>query len=100
MKVFVATSLFFIAQCAAFAPAFRPRPTTTVHDKAGGVADELGIPCEDECAIEKFPNLPASVHPGVLSGKPMMDLLNHAKENGKNLASERGGAKDGRSEKA
>jgi len=46
------------------------------------MSDDIGIPCEDECAIEKYPNLPASVHPGVLSGKPMMDLLEHAKENG------------------
>ena len=48
----------------------------------GGVAEELGIPCEDECSIDKYPNLPASVHPGVLSGQAMMDLLEHAKENG------------------
>ena len=29
-----------------------------------------------------FPNLPASVHPGVVSGQAMMDLLDHAKQNG------------------
>jgi fructose-bisphosphate aldolase class II len=51
-------------------------------NKAGGVAGELGNPCEDECAMTSFPNLPESVHPGVLSGKAMMDLLQHAKENG------------------
>ena len=56
---------------------------TTNANKAGGVAGELGIPCEDECAITSYPNLPESVHPGVLSGKAMMDLLQHAKENGK-----------------
>lgn len=46
------------------------------------MSDDVGIPCEDECALESFPNLPESVHPGVLSGKAMMDLLKHAKENG------------------
>jgi len=46
------------------------------------MSDELGIPCEDECAMESFPKLPPSVHPGVLSGQAMLDLLNHAKENG------------------
>lgn len=46
------------------------------------MADELDIPCEDDCALESYPNLPASVHPGVNTGKAMLDLLNHAKENG------------------
>ncbi|KAL7503947.1 hypothetical protein ACHAXN_001666 [Cyclotella atomus] len=46
------------------------------------IAEELDLPCEDECALKSFPNLPESVHPGVLSGQAMMDLLNHAKENG------------------
>ena len=49
------------------------------------MSDDVGIPCEDECALESFPNLPESVHPGVLSGKAMMDLLKHAKENGTSL---------------
>jgi len=42
----------------------------------------MGIPCKEECALESFPNLPESVHPGVLSGQAMMDLLQHAKNNG------------------
>ncbi len=46
------------------------------------IAEELAIPCEEACALECFPNLPASVHPGVLTGQAMVDLLNHAKENG------------------
>merc|ERR1719223_263856 len=45
-------------------------------------AADLGIPCEDECALQSFPNLPPSVHPGVVTGEAMFDLLNHAKENG------------------
>jgi hypothetical protein len=48
----------------------------------GGMSGDVGIPCEAECALEKYPNLPESIHPGVLSGQAMMDLLRHAKENG------------------
>jgi fructose-bisphosphate aldolase, class II len=48
----------------------------------GQASTELGLPCEDDCAIAKYPNLPASVHPGVLSGQAQLDLLRHAKENG------------------
>ena len=29
-----------------------------------------------------YANLPSSVHPGVVTGQAMLDLLNHAKENG------------------
>jgi len=46
------------------------------------ISEELGTPCEDDCAIDSFPNLPSSVHPGVVTGQAMIDLLNHAKENG------------------
>jgi fructose-bisphosphate aldolase class II len=46
------------------------------------VAEDLGLPCKGECDLPKYPNLPPSVHPGVLTGQAMMDLLNHAKENG------------------
>jgi len=46
------------------------------------IAEELDLPCEDECALKSFPNLPESVHPGVVTGKALADLLNHAKENG------------------
>ena len=49
----------------------------------GTMSDEVGIPCEEECALESFPGLPESIHPGVLSGQAMMDLLQHAKDNGK-----------------
>jgi fructose-bisphosphate aldolase class II len=47
------------------------------------MSEELGIPCEDDCALESYADLPDSVHPGVLSGQAQVDLLNHAKENGK-----------------
>lgn len=64
------------------APLFQSTETANTN-KAGGVAGELGNPCEDECAMTSYPNLPESVHPGVLSGQAMVDLLKHAKENGK-----------------
>eukprot|EP00435_Cladocopium_sp_Y103_P003273 s5613_g1.t1 len=32
--------------------------------------------------LGKFPKMPESVHPGVVSGQALVDLLNHAKENG------------------
>mmetsp|Transcript_828 Transcript_828/g.1594 ORF Transcript_828/g.1594 Transcript_828/m.1594 type:complete len:470 (-) Transcript_828:180-1589(-) len=32
--------------------------------------------------VGHFPNLPKTVHPGVLSGQALVDLLDHAKENG------------------
>jgi hypothetical protein len=47
------------------------------------MAEELGLPCEDECAAGSFPNMPDSIHPGVLSGQAQLDLYQHAKENGK-----------------
>jgi len=46
------------------------------------ISEELGIPCEEECAIDKYPKLPDTVHPGVVTGQAMIDLLNHAKEHG------------------
>lgn len=54
------------------------RTTTPLSD----MASELGIPCAEECALPKFPNLPDTIHPGVLSGKAQVDLYKHAKENG------------------
>mmetsp|Transcript_14020 Transcript_14020/g.28284 ORF Transcript_14020/g.28284 Transcript_14020/m.28284 type:complete len:428 (+) Transcript_14020:74-1357(+) len=62
-------------------PLFQSTETASTG-KSGGVAGELGNPCEDECAMACYPNLPESVHPGVLSGQAMLDLLQHAKENG------------------
>ena len=43
-----------------------------------GVADELGIPCVGEGALGAYPNLPESVHPGVVTGQALIDLLDHA----------------------
>ena len=75
-------SLFFASQALAFTPAaVSPRTPVSLQD----TAKELGIPCEDECALESYPNLPDSIHPGVLSGQAQLDLLKHAKENGKIL---------------
>ena len=69
----------------AYAHAFAPATTGRLSavKPLNKMADDVGIPCEDECALSSFPNLPESIHPGVLSGKAMMDLLKHAKDNGK-----------------
>ena len=74
----------------AFVPAstsslLRPLSSSSALNGAkskGGSSVDLGTPCEDECALERFPNLPDSIHPGVLSGQAQIDLLTHAKENG------------------
>jgi len=56
------------------------RSTTLLR---GTITDAYGLPCDDECAVDKFPNLPDSVHPGIVTGQALRDLLDHAKENGK-----------------
>ena len=83
--VFVArsTANAFITPATNMPVAFQSRESTA-QDMSKGIADELGTPCEDECAMDHYPNLPKSVHPGVVTGQAMIDLLNHAKENGKN----------------
>ncbi|EEC44953.1 fructose-1,6-bisphosphate aldolase [Phaeodactylum tricornutum CCAP 1055/1] len=85
MKIAV-VAFFVIAQCGAFAPAHYSRTVTSSTllgaKEKGGTSKELDLPCADECAISKYPNLPESIHPGVLSGQAQMDLLNHAKEHG------------------
>jgi hypothetical protein len=87
MKIVAAAFLasFAVLQCDAFVLTTlrsqswaRPAESKT----KGGSSAELGLPCEEECALECFPNLPPTVHPGVLSGQAQIDLLNHAKENG------------------
>lgn len=72
----------FAQYSAAFIPASHSRTTGLAAKTKGGSSAELGLPCEDECAILKYPNLPESIHPGVLSGQAQVDLLKHAKENG------------------
>lgn len=52
------------------------------------MSEELGTPCEEECALDSFPNLPPSVHPGVVTGQAMIDLLDHAKTNGETMVAE------------
>ena len=90
MKIIALSAIVLLHQyCAvvAFVPAtgvvaVRPHNLLTVRAGKGGSSAELGLPCEAECALESFPNLPPSVHPGVLSGQAQIDLLMHAKENG------------------
>jgi len=57
----------------------KPVATTKGQLEMGTMADELDMPCTD---VRSFPNLPPSVHPGVVSGQAMMDLLADAKEKG------------------
>lgn len=69
----------------AFAPtvSFAHKSSSSVSSSSlRSVSEEFGIPCVEDCAIEKYPNLPESVHPGVLSGQALMDLLADAKAKG------------------
>lgn len=83
----------FLASAAssAYVNAFAPNANGRLSSVTlkGGMSSDVGIPCEDECALESFPNLPDSIHPGVLSGQAMMDLLQHAKDNGKDREDKR-----------
>lgn len=80
MKLSLAIFLASVASSNAFAPSASGVSTFALK---GGMSDDIGLPCEDECALESFPNLPESVHPGIVSGQAMVDLLQHAKDNGK-----------------
>ena len=73
-----------IAICTSDVSAFAPSGASsrTASLILENMADDVGIPCEEECALDSYPNLPPSVHPGVLSGQAIMDLLQHAKDNG------------------
>jgi len=77
MKFALAAATFLLG-CDAFSPRAAFKPVT----KLSSIADEFGIPCDEDCALVSYPNLPASVHPGVVSGQALIDLLNHAKDNG------------------
>lgn len=54
-------------------------PRTTIRRtkvvELGKTSDELGIPCGDECSLPSYPKLPPSVHPGVVTGQALRDLL-------------------------
>lgn len=79
MKLVLALASLLVA-AKAFAPVRQgARPAIALNN----LSEEFGIPCEEECALESYPNLPESIHPGVVSGQALIDLLNHAKENGK-----------------
>lgn len=79
MKFAVALAALFV--CAeAFAPAFTGRSVTT---RVNNFSEDIGIECGEECGMEKYPNMPESVHAGVVTGQALVDLLDHAKENGK-----------------
>merc|ERR1719316_2186649 len=48
----------------------------------GATSEDLGIPCVGDCDIQAYPNLPASVKPGVVTGQALVDLLDDAKARG------------------
>ena len=76
---FVIAAVTFLLGCEAFIP----RAAFKTSTRLSGISEEFGIPCEEDCALVSYPNLPPSVHPGVVSGQALVDLLNHAKDNGK-----------------
>lgn len=86
MRSVIALSL--VASAMAFTsnarPNFRAGPIRSrkTSPRMGTTSTELGIPCEDECALPSYPNMPASVHPGVVTGQALTDLLQHAQDNG------------------
>jgi hypothetical protein len=83
MKVLLSLALLAQHSVVAFTASRLTSSTTALYNiQKGGSSADLGLPCVDECALESFPNLPPSVHPGVLSGQAQIDLLKHAKENG------------------
>mmetsp|Transcript_32051 Transcript_32051/g.52957 ORF Transcript_32051/g.52957 Transcript_32051/m.52957 type:complete len:434 (-) Transcript_32051:138-1439(-) len=79
MKFAVALASLLIVCTEAFAPAFRP---TARHVALKGISEDLDLPCVEECGMDKYPNMPESVHAGVVTGQAMLDLLEHAKQNG------------------
>ena len=84
MKLFAAVAAlpFLIQSAVAFTvPRFAANKQSKLILK--DTSSDLGTPCIDECALTDFPNMPESVHPGVVTGQGLVDLLNHAKENGK-----------------
>lgn len=83
MKLFAAVAAlpFLIQSAVAFTvPRFAANKQSKLILK--DTSSDLGTPCIDECALTDFPNMPESVHPGVVTGQGLVDLLNHAKENG------------------
>jgi len=64
------------------APVHSPMAVARGVLRMGTASEEMGIPCEGECALPSYPNMPPSVHPGVVTGQAMIDLLDHAKSEG------------------
>jgi len=89
IKPILIATLFAASNSFAPRSTFRPiSPASThaIHSPTASCAtrqaEELGIPCQDECALQSYPNLPDTIHPGVLSGQAAMDLLADAKAKG------------------
>jgi len=69
-----------VGGCSALQASFAPSRTRPIA--MGTASDEMGIPCIGECDLPSYPNMPPSVHPGVVTGQALVDLLNDAKEKG------------------
>lgn len=80
VAAFTTTSSTSPSSAAVSGRAFAPRSSKILS--AAKISEELDLPCDDECALASYPNMPESVHPGVNTGQSMIDLLNHAKANG------------------
>jgi hypothetical protein len=57
-------------------------PARTRCLRMGLVSDELGVPCIMDDVLESYPKLPLTVHPGVVTGEALTDLLEDAKAKG------------------
>ena len=66
---------------APIAPVHAPRTGARAALRMGTAADDMGIPCEGDCAIT-YSKLPDSVKPGVVTGQALQDLLDYAKSEG------------------
>jgi len=75
-------ALLLLPAAAALAPPAPRSPARPASSLRGTMAADYGIPCADDCAVERYPSLPASVTPGVVTGQALLDLLGHAKDNG------------------
>merc|ERR1719331_2811890 len=75
-------SMLGVTSALAMSPAGLRSSGRGVCVRMGTTSDEMGIPCIGECALNAYPNMPGSVHPGVVTGDALVDLLDDAKAKG------------------
>merc|ERR1719276_242474 len=59
----------------------RNRVESTLNMAPLSVSEEFGVP-KSPSVPSIYPKMPDSIHPGVVTGKALVDLLDHAKEHG------------------